>query len=526
MVSSIFFSFSLIILKLSNFLQTGEKDAAEDAQEDSEMMQDVDAGNQMQSEPTGGAMGSEATEAILAAIAPSIGEIKEIDSSDATEDKPCIECGEVTKCKYSLLREITVSAPPPNEEDPEATAPTETTQTEVQYLCGTACVTKFNADNTQYKVVVKKVPIFYAMDTEQPCQSCSETKLCKYRFKEPSDAEQFTYVCEEECLNRFIDASPDRYVLTKKRFIIEELSASAAEADTENKCLQCLEEAKCKYTFKEDEQPYFLCTEPCLNLLMAEQPDRFRFKRQSIRVKDLTRKPSDSLLTATSRNESVTATPAAKRASSAAAQEKSKKMVARTEDQQRMATLDREASFSRRCAQCYSDIMLLESNLQWETMDFCNESCLGQYQQAVGAACQTCQNAVSVASMGKYCVRFGFELRQFCRSACLDAFKKGLKVCSYCQMDIKKNDEFLAPINGQFKDFCSKKCMKQYEQIFNHKKHVVKQCAVCNNQKNVRVEIIIDAGTHYFCSNPCFSAFSFVNNVNPGKMVTIHLEKN
>lgn len=483
------------------------------------MMQD--AGEQTQSEPTTGALGSDATEAVSASVTPSAGEIKEIDSMDAMDEKVCIECGQMIKCKFSLLREIFVPAPAPADDDPEAAtaAAAESTQTEIQYLCDTACVTKFNEANTQYKVVVKKVAIFYAMDTEQPCHSCSETKSCKYRFKEPSDAEQFTYICEEECLNRFFDAHPDRYVLAKKRFIVEEVSASAADADTENKCLQCLEDAKCKYTFKEDDQPYYLCTEPCLNLLMAEQPDRFRFKRQSIRVKDLSRKPSDSLLTATSRSEaSSTVTP--KRASAASAQEKSKKMVARTEDQQRIAALDREASFSRRCAQCYSDIMLLESNLQWETMDFCNESCLGQYQQAVGAACQTCQNAVSVASMGKYCVRFGFELRQFCRSACLDAFKKGLKVCSYCQIDIKKNDEFLAPINGQFKDFCSKKCMKCYEQIFNHKKHVVKQCAVCNNQKNVRVEIIIDAGTHYFCSNPCFSAFSFVNNVNPGKTIT------
>lgn len=503
-------------------LRTGEKDAAEDLQEDSEMIQDADAGEQIQSEPASGAMGLDATEAAVAPVAPSIGEIKEIDSVDAMDEKVCIECGQMVKCKYSLLKEITVP-PPANEDDSEAAAAAETPQTEIQYLCDTACVTKFNTANTQYKVVVKKVPIFYAMDTEQPCQSCSETKLCKYRFKEPNDAEQFTYVCEEECLNRFIDAHPDRYVLAKKRFIIEELSANAADADTENKCLQCLEDAKCKYTFKEDEQSYYLCTEPCLNLLMAEQPDRFRkLRRQSIRVKDLTQR-NDSA--ATQRNESATGgqtttTTVAKRASSGAgAQEKSKKMVARTEDQQRMATMDREASFSRRCAQCYSDIMLLESNLQWETMDFCNESCLGQYQQAVGAACQSCQNAVSVASMGKYCVRFGFELRQFCRSACLDAFKKGLKVCSYCQMDIKKNDEFLAPINGQFKDFCSKTCMKHYEQIFNHKKHIVRQCAVCNNQKNVRVEINIDGGTHYFCSNPCYSAFSFVNNVTTGKIV-------
>lgn len=416
---------------------------------------------------------------------------------DGVEEHLCVECGQTTKCKYALLKE-TIPA------DSETETPV---QTEIQYLCDTGCVTKFNNANAQYKVIVKKIPIYYAIDTEQKCESCEETKLCRYRFKETTESETFSYVCEDECLNKYTTNHPDKFVIAKKRFIIEE--ASGDELEKDNKCLQCSEETKCKYTFKEDEQAFFLCSEPCLNLLMAEQPDRFRFKRQSIRVKDLSRKPTN-----------VTASAPREPKRAAVLAEKSKKMVARTEDEQRIATLDREASFSRRCAQCYSDIMLLESNLQWETLDFCNESCLGQYQQAIGAACQSCQNAVSIASMGKYCVRFGFELRQFCRSACLDSFKKGLKVCCYCQLDIAKNDEFLAPINGQFKDFCSKKCMKSYEQIFNNKKHIIRTCAVCNNQKIVRVEVVVDSNVHYFCSNPCFSAFSFVNNVNPGKTFT------
>lgn len=423
---------------------------------------------------------------------PKADEIKEIDM-DGNEEHLCVECGQTTKCKYALLKE---TIPANDEADAAANM-------EIQHLCDTQCVTKFNNANAQYKVVVKKIPIYYAIDSEQKCESCEETKQCRYRFKETADAAAFNFVCDDECLSKYTTNNLDKFVIAKKRFIIEE--ASGDDLEKQNKCLQCSEETTCKYTFKEDEQAFFLCSEPCLNLLMAEQPDRFRFKRQSIRVKDLSRKPAADVAP-------VMREPKRTPASG----EKSKKMVARTEEEQRMATLDREASFSRRCAQCYSDIMLLETNLQWETMDFCNESCLGQYQQAVGAACQSCQNAVSVASMGKYCVRFGFELRQFCRSTCLDSFKKGLKVCSYCQLDIAKNDEYLAPVNGQFKDFCSKKCMKSYEQIFNNKKNIVATCAVCNNSKIVRVEVVVDSNVHYFCSNPCFSAFSFVNNVNPG----------
>lgn len=41
--------------------------------------------------------------------------------------------------------------------------------------------------------------------------------------------------------------------------------------------------------------------------------------------------------------------------------------------------------------------------------------------------------------MGKYAVRFGLEARQFCSGGCLEEFKKGLKSCSYCQLDITKS---------------------------------------------------------------------------------------
>lgn len=58
------------------------------------------------------------------------------------------------------------------------------------------------------------------------------------------------------------------------------------------------------------------------------------------------------------------------------------------------------------------------------------------------------------ASLGKYCVRFGYDMKQFCSAHCLEDFKKGLKVCSYCQKDISRGAEgFLAPVGdkGQFK---------------------------------------------------------------------------
>lgn len=78
----------------------------------------------------------------------------------------------------------------------------------------------------------------------------------------------------------------------------------------------------------------------------------------------------------------------------------------------------------------------------------------GKYQTALGSHCANCKGSVQAASLGKYCVRFGYDIKQFCCSTCLEEFKKGLKVCSYCQKDISSGVEgFLAPVGdkGQFK---------------------------------------------------------------------------
>lgn len=108
----------------------------------------------------------------------------------------------------------------------------------------------------------------------------------------------------------------------------------------------------------------------------------------------------------------------------------------------------------RGCAQCGNHIQSRSKCLTWEAMEFCNEECLGKYQSYLGSHCAYCNNAVQQTSLGKYCVRFGSDIKQFCSNSCLEEFKKGLKVCSYCQKDISNGSEgFLAPVGdkGQFK---------------------------------------------------------------------------
>ena len=88
--------------------------------------------------------------------------------------------------------------------------------------------------------------------------------------------------------------------------------------------------------------------------------------------------------------------------------------------------------------------------------------------------CASCKKEVQSSSLGKYCVRFGCDIKQFCSNVCLEDYKKGLKVCSYCQKDISGGEGFLAPIGdkGQFKDFCEQKCLQKYEHMHFGKKEI------------------------------------------------------
>lgn len=139
----------------------------------------------------------------------------------------------------------------------------------------------------------------------------------------------------------------------------------------------------------------------------------------------------------------------------------------------------------KRCASC---LLIIEANdernLSWETMEYCNEECLGKFQRKYGSFCKNCNGAVQAVSLGKYCVRFGCDVRQFCCSTCLEEFKKGLKVCSYCQKDISFSAEgFLAPVGekGQFKDFCTQDCMEKYSKLNSTEPPAPekKPCSVC-----------------------------------------------
>lgn len=61
-------------------------------------------------------------------------------------------------------------------------------------------------------------------------------------------------------------------------------------------------------------------------------------------------------------------------------------------------------------------------------------------------------------------------------------------------------------------------CMEKFDQMSKNcpPMNTVSQCAVCNKDKVIKVEVFIDGFDHKLCSVPCFSAFKFVNKIFPG----------
>merc|ERR1719471_1684622 len=172
------------------------------------------------------------------------------------------------------------------------------------------------------------------------------------------------------------------------------------------------------------------------------------------------------------------------------------------------------------CYSCSKLITNIFEAIVWETMQFCDETCLANYQSGM-SNCASCKKEVQSSSLGKYCVRFGCDIKQFCSNVCLEDYKKGLKVCSYCQKDISGGEGFLAPIGdkGQFKDFCDGGCLKKYEHIFLGKApepetlpcNVCKEaCQLCQKHFDDSMDIptIHYEGTSVvFCSKPCQNVF-------------------
>ncbi|XP_047988358.1 zinc finger MYM-type protein 3 isoform X2 [Leguminivora glycinivorella] len=463
-----------------------ENDADEDAEAPSESASDAPAvadavaddhvgDKETENEP------EETTEADEENLVPNdIQDIQEISQFDGT----CVQCAEIKPCTYRYV-------------DKEG---------DYKYICTETCLTAFQEEHPgQYNVCSKKYTVEEITPKTLTCSECEESKLCYFYYN--YDGEDTNY-CSLTCLHSMMADEKEKYVIKRRRMAIDEVTPSEAE------CLVCKETKPCSYAFKLYGEPVAVCEQTCIKELNSRENGRFHIKKKRV-----TRK-------AAAQAASASKPPLLKLKVISNATDKyldeAYKLQPKTPAMVQAAREERERTFIRKCFQCNLQLDLEnDKTLTWETMDFCNEVCLGRYQNKIGARCANCKNTVTHTSLGKYCVRFGYDIRQFCNSGCLEEFKKGLKICCYCQRDISVGHQgFLAPVGdkGQFKDFCTQICMEKFDQMSKSPlpQPVWAKCAVCSLEKGTTIEVEVSENiVQRLCSDPCFAAFKFVNNIFP-----------
>ncbi|XP_045779210.1 zinc finger MYM-type protein 3 isoform X2 [Maniola jurtina] len=373
------------------------------------------------------------------------------------------------------------------------------------YICSSPCIKNFIAKHPGVYSVVATYMIEEITPEMLTCSECEERKICYFYYN--FDGEDTVY-CSPECLHSMMGDEREKYTYKWRRITVEE-----KQVPIEDTCCVCQETKQCAYGMFRYGQILSICEQSCLRSLNAKENGRYILKKKRAQRKvvvPVVVRPNPPLLKL-------------KVISNATDKylDEAYKIQAKTPAMVQAARDERERTFLRSCMQCCAMLNNDEKMLTWEAMDFCNEICLGKYQNLIGSKCANCKKNVQHTSLGKYCVRFGYDIRQFCNSGCLEEFKKGLKICCYCQKDISSGNEgFLAPVGdkGQFKDFCSQNCMEKFDQMSKNPipQPVWSKCAVCSLEKATTIEVEVGKDVHQrLCSDPCFAAFKFVNNMFP-----------
>ncbi|XP_047507986.1 zinc finger MYM-type protein 3 isoform X1 [Pieris napi] len=365
-----------------------------------------------------------------------------------------------------------------------------------QYFCSKSCVRSFQQSFNESTVCIlqDKFLIDEIVPKEHTCSECEEQKICYFYYKYEGDD---TYYCSLACLHSMMADEVEKYSFKRQKILLDEKKNENVE------CINCQNVGTCEFSATRYGEAMYLCSSQCLKNFNKLENGRYSINKTA----QVTRAnpPLLKLKVISNATDKYLG--------------EAYKIQAKTPASLQTAREERDRTFLRICRNCFK--ILNDKMLTWETMDFCNKVCLGRHQNKIGSKCAYCKNSVPHPSLGKYCVRFGYDIRQFCNSRCLEEFKKGLKICCYCQRDISVGHEgFLAPVGdkGQFKDFCSQHCMEKFDQMSKNvsPQPVFAKCAVCSLEKATTIEVEdTNSACQRLCSDPCFAAFKFVNNFLP-----------
>lgn len=126
--------------------------------------------------------------------------------------------------------------------------------------------------------------------------------------------------------------------------------------------------------------------------------------------------------------------------------------------------------------------------------------------------CWQCKREVLPKSWIKYCVRFGSNLRQFCKRRCLATYKANAEFCPYCGTDYRKRTEYYKKNYYLKHRHCSQTCLD-----YRTKREAAPTvdptavCSFCRNASSV-FQYVENQVPWNFCGDSCF--YQHITSIN------------
>lgn len=169
------------------------------------------------------------------------------------------------------------------------------------------------------------------------------------------------------------------------------------------------------------------------------------------------------------------------------------------------------SKITRNCVQCAKTLRPYPTSsiLFWQTMEFCNQYCLINFQMnRIGSKCHYCKMNIILKNYGTYGLRFGTDFLFFCSKFCFTAHKNYAILCNYCETIITKIPKPQI-ISKEKHVFCSTVCCDKYFFDANQSPVTINKdvCCKCKGRKKAKLSFKKKKKIHKFCSQSCFAAF-------------------
>lgn len=148
------------------------------------------------------------------------------------------------------------------------------------------------------------------------------------------------------------------------------------------------------------------------------------------------------------------------------------------------------------CGHCQRCIKPTQSFMQWECLEFCNNTCYELFMYNEHFKCVSC-GKISGPCIGPNVRMIGNRIYYFCCDTCEKTFYDLMKFCRYCRSVISR-------INHS-DGFCQSDCRKRYKRLYECRAEVhAELCHQCRTMKPADICLRVDGVIYTFCCFACY----------------------